>query len=642
MKLWYNTDAKAYIFDCTYDERHVARDAEFVWDRVVKGKWATKNPADASKLMRYATPQTEAMLRKVDERAQTSLAMSRASDMDIDLPVPDGLEYLPYQKVGIHWATERVGTLLADDMGLGKTIQVIGLINNDPTIKRALIVCPASLRLNWKRELEKWLVRPLIVGIVTPSEIPDCDILICNYDILHRFDFGDYEWDLVAADEAHYTKNKDARRSKALHAINGKRRVAMTGTPIANRPVELFPIISWVDPDTWPKKSFFQFAKRYCDAKQGQFGWNFEGASNLGELQEKLRSTCMIRRKKDDVLKDLPPKRRSVVVVPANGDSALVKRELSAYEAHRQAIEELRAERDLAKASGNQAEYKLAVSKLRSQEGVMLSEMSKLRAETAIALAPKVVEHVKNILEDNDGYKIIIFAHHKDVVWLLQHELMAYGVVTVTGDTSMNNRQHAVDTFQQDPKCQVFIGNIQAAGVGLTLTASAHVVFAELDWVPGNVIQAEDRAHRYGQKNMVLVEHVVMDGSLGAKMAKTIIAKQEVIDRALDTEVDPNEMVVAEDEPSALRRAVKAVAAMPEMTKARINAVREALGILASDDTDYARAQNGVGFSRYDARVGHELATQYTLSEGQAQLGYKIVRKYHRQLPQRIKETLGL
>lgn len=518
------------------------------------------------------------------------------------------------------------------------TIQTIGLINNDPGIQRVLIVCPKGLKLNWKQELSKWLTRPMTVEIVTPDGVPDADILICNYDILHRFDFDEMEWDLVAGDEIHLIKNPKSRRSRAFTAINGRRNVGMTGTPIVNRPAELFPILHWVDPVTWPK--FWPYAQRYCDAKQGKYGWELGGASNLPELQQKLRETVMIRRMKADVLKELPPKRRSVVVIPSNGSAALLKREQEAYDRHQAAIAEARAQKDLAQASDNKEAYAQAVARLRAMTGVMLQDISRLRHETAVAKAPHVAEHVLNILEDNDGYKVIVFAHHKDVVDLLMDKLKAYRPVKVTGDVSMTARQAAVDAFQNDPGVQVFVGNIQAAGVGLTLTASSHVVFAELDWVPGNVSQAEDRAHRIGQHESVLIEHLVFDNSLDAKMAQTIIKKQAIIEQALDKQDDADEIATIDDPSTGSGQ--RAVSELVELTQAQTRAVHEAMRILAGSDTDHATQKNNVGFDRYSSVIGHSLADAYELSPKQAALGYKLSKRFRGQLPQRIREVLSL
>lgn len=654
MRLYYDHTRKAFIADVPYAQRSIARNAGFTWTRVVQGKWATQDPMLAAKLIHLADHETQSILSKVVAQRQENLDLSRAANLDIELPHPDGLDYLPYQKAGVAFMQNKDGVLLGDDMGLGKTIQVIGLINVNPHWRNILIVCPASLRLNWQRELERWLVNDYTIGIAdTKDGVPDSDIVIVNYDILHKLNLADWEWDLVALDEAHYIKNSKTLRSKAIKGerrnvkekgwtwvrepIHADVKVAMTGTPIPNRVAEIYNILNWLDPGTW--RNYMQFAQRYAGARQGKFGMEEGVPQHLDELQDKLRSTIMVRRRKADVLKELPPKRRVVVPLPTNGSVGIVDREMRAYQKHVARLEEIKAEAALAKAAEDKAAYAAAVTRLRELQGIMFTEMAKVRAETAIAKAPLVAEHCANILEGSDpDYKLIIFAHHKAVVQLLCEKLESYGVVSITGDTPMQERQDGVDVFQHDPNVRVFVGNIQAAGVGLTLTASSHVVFAELDWTPANVTQAEDRAHRIGQEESVLVEHLVFDGSLDAKMAKTIVRKQAIADRALD---DPYELsvdvpvTVEEDEPQ------KIIEKNAEpLTPDQRAAVQEALEILAGMDMDGARAQNGVGFNRFDTTIGRSLAATPLLSEKQFQLGRKIVRKYVRQLPTHLVEKL--
>lgn len=636
----YDTTTRTFIWHGGYDTKDLPKNAEFTWNKLVERKWATQDPAKALKLLSYATSSAREVLDKLAQERQQNLAMSRAANMEVELVEPEGLSYLPYQRVGIHWALQREGTLIGDDMGLGKTIQGIGVINNSEAT-RILIVCPKSLKLNWERELAKWLTRDLTVGQVTTKEIPDTDILIVNYDILHKVDLDGYDWDLIIADELHKCKNRETIRSKAMYKLQATRRVGLTGTPICNKPAELFPLIHWLDPQKFD--NWWKYAQRYCGATKVSIGrdktaWNFDGATNLEELQTELRSSLMIRRRKVDVLKELPAKRRSVVVIPSNGATKVVEAEMAAYEKYRAQLEEALAERDLAAAGNDGPGYREAVQKLFALNGLMLQEISKHRAEVALEKAPHVVEHIETVLEDNDDYKIVVMAHHKAVVDLLMERLAKYNPVKVTGSVSERDRQAAVDSFQTDPKVQVFVGNILAAGVGLTLTAASHMVFAELDWVPGNVSQAEDRIHRYGQLNSVLIEHLVFNNSLDAKMAKTIVKKQELIDKALDDEVvatDP--VLVPDEEPTVVQKAARAVVAL---TTQQVHAVQEALRILAGFDTDHAAAKNDIGFNRYDTRVGHSLARAHSLSEKQAALGYRLATKYQKQLPTRIVEVL--
>jgi SWI/SNF-related matrix-associated actin-dependent regulator 1 of chromatin subfamily A len=461
----------------------------------------------------------------------TALALSRAVAADYVAPAPAGLACLPFQNAGVLSLLARPAALLADEMGLGKTVQAIALLNADESLRRAIVVCPATLRLNWKRELNRWLTRPLSVALATSTEWPAADIVIVNYDILHKHaaKLATEQFDLAIVDEAHYAKNPKARRTVMTYSIKARRRVLMTGTPIVNRPKELFPLLNYLDPITYPK--FFPYAMRYCNATRGRFGWDFDGASHLDELQEKLRATVMIRRLKANVLTELPAKRRQVIEIPANGCGDYVRRERDAEARHEGAARTLRAAVDAAREAGDENAYREAVYALRTAELAAFEEMARLRHDTAVAKVPYVVEHLRDVLEA--GEKVVVFAHHHDVVDAIASEFGSAAVV-VDGRTPMAQRQVNVDRFQNDDAVAMFVGGITAAGVGITLTAASHVVFAELDWVPGNMTQAEDRCHRIGQRDSVLVQHLVLEGSIDARMAHTLVAKQATMDAALD------------------------------------------------------------------------------------------------------------
>ena len=234
-----------------------------------------------------------------------------------------------------------------------------------------------------------------------------------------------------------------------------------------------------------------------------------------------------------------------------------------------------------------------------------------------------------------------MFAHHHDVVHALRDELAAHLPAVLTGEiTSMAVRQAAVDRFQADPTCRVFLGSITAAGVGITLTASSHVVFAELDWVPGNISQAEDRAHRIGQENMVLIQHLVLEGSLDATMARRLVAKQVVIDAALDTQgqADAAELQAPlvplrrEEEPATASLSRRQVAQDAEsLTPREILHIHAQLKYLA-DRCDGAHDKDGAGFNRLDTQIGKFLAACGSLTARQAVLGRRICKKYARQL----------
>lgn len=614
--------------------------------------WWTFKPEIAARLLDQCDDGARAALADHLE----SLEASRATDSSVDIPAPAGLSYYPFQRAGIAYGTQRESVLIADEMGLGKTIQALGIINADETIKSALIVVPASLRINWAREAATWLTREFNVYVAETTKAPpaDADIVIVNYAKINRKAVREAlmarSWDVLIADEAHYAKNKKAQRTKALlgwwnkakrERVEGlvdrsRRRVFLTGTPILNKPVELHPLLAALDPRQFG--NFMRFAKRYCNAHQisigrGRTAWDFTGSSNLDELQERLRSTVMVRRLKSEVLPELPPKRRQVITLPPNGASNAIAAERRAFVAHESAIADARAEADLAQADGDESAYNASVARLRSLEQLAFTEMSRVRHEVAVAKIEKVIEHVESLRESGIA-KIVLFAHHHDVIDAFMSQ-WGSAAVELTGRTPMAERQAAVDRFQTDDTCEIFVASIKAAGVGLTLTASSTVVFAELDWVPANIQQAEDRCHRIGQTGSVLVQHLVFNGSIDADMAHRIISKQQVISAALD---DSHDRSIDVEASSATRRRPR----YPKATEAQRGAAGVAMQVLAGM-CDGARTEDGCGFNRVDTRMGKSLAERASvrpLTDGETWLAARIAPKYHRQLPEGLIDTL--
>ena len=419
------------------------------------------------------------------------------------IPCPIGQEYLPYQVEGIEFAKSRNAVLFGDEPGLGKTVQAIGWLNCHPEVETLLVVCPASLKVNWRRELDKWLIDPCM------------EIVIINYDVLHKLDMT-RRWDAVIFDEAHAVKNRKAKRSKLCKQIQASAKLALTGTPFLNRPIELWSLLNLLVPELWPASSFMKYAYRYCGAYQGKWGMVMDGATHLDELRQHL-SYLMVRRLKADVLKQLPPKRRQIIELPKEGLSASLRARLAEASKRIEGIEDT---------------YATDARRLEGELSVAWQDMAALRHEVGLAKVPGCLELIRDAVESSG--KVIVFAHHRDVIAALGEALMEYAPAIVHGGVPVPARQGEVDRFQRDGKCRVFIGQIQAAGVGHTLTASSHVIFVELDWTPGMVSQAEDRAHRIGQKDSVLIQHVVMEGGFDARMVKALVRKQMVIEKALD------------------------------------------------------------------------------------------------------------
>jgi SWI/SNF-related matrix-associated actin-dependent regulator 1 of chromatin subfamily A len=445
-------------------------------------------------------------------------------------PVSPDLTYLPYQLEGIEFVLQRKGTLLADAMGLGKTIQAIGVINRDSSIRSALIICPRIAKAVWKGELSRWLdpSRGLSVCVIDSTQWQEASITIINYDRLHQheMELRTRHWDMIIADECHYLKSAHTRRTGIVTRLKATRRLAMSGTPLLNRPRELLPVLSWLDPIIWPKIKWHEFGLRYCGALWNGFGWEYNGAAHLEELSSTLRSTVMLRRTKVEVLPELPPKFRSVVEISPGADlEGLIQEELSAFEDH---LSHRRT----------QDSYRNAVTNTRrfapNGEDGAEPDFARLRHKVALAKVPLVVRFVEELFAGGSG-KLVLFCHHRDVLRQLEMQLVQYGPVTLHGGTSTKGRSEAIERFQTDPYCKLFIGNIQAAGVGITLApASSHCIFAELSWVPAEMSQAEDRLHRIGTRDNVLVQHLVLEGSLDAIMVRVLLRKQRILDSVLE------------------------------------------------------------------------------------------------------------
>jgi len=530
----YDPDGRRFVAtgrDC-YDCRELLKAAGCRWDPKAKKWWRSEPPAGWTLTGRAQ--------RAVDAAAQARVETKRLSsaadaDVSIDIPLPDGLELHPFQRVGVQFLATHDSALVGDEMGLGKTVQVIGAMNVVQP-RSTLIVAPLSLTYNWRNEAAKWSTLDLSVGVANAKQWPETDVVIIHPDILvkHQFELHRH-WGLIVVDECHFFKNGKTQRSKALfdRGVQADRKWALSGTPIPSRPVELQKVLHWLQPDC-SEWSWWHYTSTYCGAYEDRFGRHCDGASQLARLQDELRSRVMIRRLKRDVLSELPPKVRQLVVLDPSsvtGAKAALAAEQRAEKAAEK--EQAAAKKALETAKPGTQEYDAAVRRLTRPE-IEFESMSTVRHNSALVKAPAVAAHVRNLL-DGGIPKIVVWAHHHDVIDLLVDELGQFGVVSITGETSQADRQSAVEAFQAADDARVFVGSITAAGTGITLTAASVAVFAELDWVPGNITQAEDRIHRIGQDaDSVLVQHVVLDGSIDARLASTLVAKQAVADKALD------------------------------------------------------------------------------------------------------------
>lgn len=424
----------------------------------------------------------------------------------------------PFQEVGVRFLTQRTSALLADEQGLGKTIQAILAVK---TIKanRILVVCPAGLKLNWKREFERWMPGVKVQALFgrTDTVSQDTNVLVVNYDLLIGTEILNQLLKLKFAvgifDEAHYMKSRNARRTKAVLLKGGiaSRCVYkwfLTGTPVLNRPVELYPMLKAAAPEILGSFTTFEsFARRYCGGFFDGFLFRADGATNTEELNKKLTESFMLRRLKKDVLKELPDKMYQLIDIEAKDKET----------------------KDLIAKEFNWTKQDAAYQKNLATGGADLAIM---RHDLARKKVPAAIQHIKDLLEDVE--KVVVYGYHKDVIAELAAGLKEFQPAVITGDTPGVVRQKLVDEFQTSPAARVFIGQIQAAGTGITLTAASTVVFVETSWVPGEVAQAEDRCHRISQKNAVLVQFLVISGSLEEHMLRVLIDKKTTIEKIVD------------------------------------------------------------------------------------------------------------
>jgi SWI/SNF-related matrix-associated actin-dependent regulator 1 of chromatin subfamily A len=495
-----------YVWRGRYEDRGIPRAAGFTWN-IRRMRWETFDPYTA--------------LRSGEDHPDLEQIRARVAASNAQSPKAYEANGLyPYQAAGVEYMAEqfstgRKGMLLADQPGLGKTAQACRLAD-EMNWKNLLIVCPASLRLNWVRELNMWRRNgsdPVAVLDGKKMPKPGCTVVV-SYNIMIQKHWADllslHPFDAMVIDEVHFCKDPKAQRTKVLLGKGGlhediKNVLMLSGTPIPNRAPEFYHILKRFEPQAFPW-SYWKFVDRYTTSFQGRFGRQFTGSRNEEDLYLRLRgSGFMVRRRKADVLKDLPAKRYQMVVFPPNGAMKKVLKKEEAFDAH-EIIE----------------------------NGVPVgSALPEIRKEMGLAKVDVCAGYIEDLL-DGGTEKVLVGAHHIEVLDRLRERLAPYGVALVRGDVPPAKRQAEADRFQTDPACRVFLGQLTAAGTGLTLTASSDVVFVEASWVPGDNLQFSDRCHRVGQKGSVLVHYLVVEGSLDAKILGSAARKAEGIGKIMD------------------------------------------------------------------------------------------------------------
>lgn len=429
-------------------------------------------------------------------------------------------ELLPFQEEGVRLISRFNGrALLADEMGLGKTPQALVWAGRAGALPLC-VVTEASVKDNWLNEVATWLgVRATKLNGTQPPEdhaiSHDSQVYIINYTILPQW----VDWlrsrgvKHFVLDECQNVNNDASTRTHAVRdLVAGSRSlVALSGTPMTNRPFDLWPILSMLRPDVWQNR--FHFMTRYCQPKLTPRGWEAKGAANLGELNALLQQHCMIRRLKAQVLTDFPNKTRMTVPLPLYEEHLYQKanRDFLVW------LKQYGRGGQVAKAKGRESLYRVG-------ELIRLAARLKLRAG---------VSWVNEWLAANPAEKVVIFTVNQPA-WEVYLRRVQCGAVGINGQTPPKTRQEIVDRFTHDPSVRVLVGNLKAAGVGLNMTVACTTIHAELWWAPYAHTQGEDRVHRIGQKRDCWAYYLVALNTVEEKIATALRTKQEVQDRSID------------------------------------------------------------------------------------------------------------
>ena len=430
---------------------------------------------------------------------------------------------LHHQKEAIQKLVENKKFILADDMGLGKTTSTI-IAALETGAKKILIICPATLKINWKREIENYSDKSIFIS-EGKTFSTEHDFVIINYDIIKNFhdtkkkdesQVISANFDLVVVDEAHYIKNPTAQRTKLINDIakNVDRLWLLTGTPMTSRPMDYFNLLHLIESPV--AKNWMAYAIRYCSGYQFNAGgrkiWNVTGASNLEELRDRTAGLTL-RRLKENVL-DLPDK----IITPV-----YLRLKSKMYE----------------EIMGEYYDWYDKNPEESKSLTVQFTKLTKIRQVVADEKINHTIELAENIIEQDK--KVIIFCNFTDSLnKICEH--FGKAAVKVDGSMSKAQRQHSVDSFQENDKIKVFVGNIKAAGVGLTLTAGEAVIMNDLSFLPSDHAQAEDRAYRYGQKNNVLVYYPIFENTIEGIIYDILNNKKQVIATVMGDNLNSSDM----------------------------------------------------------------------------------------------------
>lgn len=433
-------------------------------------------------------------------------------------------KFYPFQKVAPEYSRHKNAILIADEMGLGKTLQALGIAEYHNAFP-AICIVPANLRSNWKKEVDKWMPHRK-ASIIDSNVMPESDIYIISYNIVSKVGLrlSSKKPKMVILDESHYIKTPTSSRTINVLRYFKKTpiRILTTGTPILNRTVELVPQLDFLgvlDTHFGGKRKFI---KRYAPPSWNGWGTVY-GSANSEELQVELRKSCMIRRLKRDVLTELPDKMRQVVYLPLSDYKSYRRVEVDSINWY----EEKLKQQKLAKSKIEE----MVQDKLnnRSEFAEKMVKVEYLRQAAVTYKMDAVYEWVDNALEQSD--KLILFAHHRDIVEKLYEKYKEISVMLYGGMSSKVSE--VVDKFVDDKNIKLFIGSISSSGVGIDGLQKVcdKVAFVELAWTPAMMAQAEDRIHRIGQKSSVNIYYLIGERTVEEYVHSVVVEKEDLFEK---------------------------------------------------------------------------------------------------------------
>ncbi len=494
---------------------------------------------------------------KEKEKRQKAKKIKEKEDVkpsELDTDLTDTL--YDFQRVGTKFLAENNGAILADDMGLGKTITSIAACDHINASK-ILVICPATLKINWKNEIQKWLpgTTTQVLNGNKKKQLEqvksDAKFIITNYASIReksrkkvngewtKVDNPLFEelngkgFDVIILDEAHRAKNRKSQQTKALYKIskNIDRVYHLTGTPIMNKPDEIWSLLHIIDPVKY--SSFWNFVRQYCEITKHRFGTDIGEAKNPKEFREML-APLMIRRLKEEVIEDMP-------------DLTINQQQVKLEGKQRKLYEQMEKNMIAELGEKEKVAAPIIITKiLRLKQISVSAELLKDEPELKHFKKSAKIKALMDILEGAGEQKVVIFTQFKKAAKMvakhLKNEGCEYGIIH--GDVSQNERQAEVEKFQNDPNCKIFIATIKAGGLGITLTAGNIAVFLDKDWVPANNTQAVDRLHRIGQKDSVNVIELLAKDTVEEYIEELLEKKQKTFDSLIEGKVSGKEVLM--------------------------------------------------------------------------------------------------